>query len=190
MPVLAEKQRRFTVEEYYMMGDAGILNEDSRVELIDGLIISMSPIGDPHVGCVNRLNYLFASRLYTGEEPPPAIVSVQNPVRLNQYSEPQPDLVLIRPNKVGVPEPEDVFLVVEVAMTSLSFDREIKVPRYAAAGIPEVWVVALEEDHVAVYRKPGAEGYAEEVQFIRGEAIAIETLPEAGYFAVEEMLRP
>ena len=189
MPVLAEKQRRFTVEEYHMMGDAGIFNEGGRVELIDGLIISMSPIGDSHVDCVNRLNRLFTSRFYTSDEPP-AIVSVQNPARLNKYSEPQPDLVLIRPNRAGVPEPEDVLLLVEVAMASLSFDREIKVPRYAAAGIPEAWVVALEEDHVEVYRKPGPAGYAEEAQFGRGETLTIEALPEAGRFAVDDMLRP
>ena len=112
MSVLAEKQRRFTVDEYRAMGCAGILKRGDRVELIDGLIIAMSPFGDPHVGCVNQLNYLFAARLYTGEESPRAIVSVHNPVRLNQYSEPQRDVVLIRPNRAGVPEPEDVLLVI------------------------------------------------------------------------------
>ena len=190
MPVLAEKQRRFTVEEYHMMGRAGIFNEDGRVELIDGLIIPMSPIGDPHVDCVNQLNRLFTTRFYTSETSPPAIVSVQNPVRLNEYSEPEPDLVLIRPNKAGVPNAEDVLLLVEVANTTLAFDREIKVPRYAAAGVPEVWIVALEEDHVKVYRKPGPAGYAEKMQFGRGEAITIEALPETGSFAVDAMLRP
>ncbi len=185
MPVLAEKQHRFTVEEYHMMGRAGIFHEDDRVELIDGLIIPMSPIGDPHVDCVNRINRLFVLRL-----DPKAIVSVQNPVRLNDYSEPQPDVVLIRPNKAGVPHAEDVLLLVEVAKTTLAFDREVKVPRYAAAGVPEVWVVSLEDDHVVVYRKPGPAGYDEELQFGRGEAITIEALPEAGGFAVDDMLRP
>ena len=185
MPVLAEKQRLFTVDEYRAMGCAGIIAPDERVELIDGLIIPMSPIGDPHVDCVNRLNRLFV--LHTD---PKAIVSVQNPVRLNDYTEPEPDLVLIRPNKSGVPSAEDVLLVVEVADTTLSFDRGIKLPRYAAAGVPEVWIVALEEDHVEVYRKPGPEGYGEKTRCIRGEAVTIETLPEAGAFAVDAMLRP
>lgn len=185
MPVLAEKQRRFTVEEYHMMGRAGIFNEDSRVELIDGLIIPMSPIGDPHVDCVNQLTRLFVLRL-----DPRATVSVQNPIRLNDYSEPEPDLVLIRPNKAGVPKAEDVLLVVEVANTMPAFDREIKVPRYAAAGVAEVWVVALEEGHIEIYRKPGPTGYAEERHVGRGETITIEALPEAGYFAVDDMLRP
>ena len=173
-----------------MMGRAGIFNEDGRVELIDGLIIPMSPIGDPHVDCVNQLTRLFTSRFYAGEASPPAIVSVQNPVRLNDYSEPEPDVVLIRPERAGVPDAKDVLLLVEVADTTLAFDQEIKTPRYAAAGILEVWIVALEADHVAVYRKPGPSGYAEESTFIRGEVLTIETLPEAGGFAVDAMLRP
>ena len=189
MPALAEKQRLFTVDEYHAMGRAGIFNEDGRVELIDGLIIRKSRVGDSHVDCVNSLNYLFTSRLYTSEEPP-AIVSVQNPVRLNDYSEPEPDVVLIRPDKTGVPHAKDVLLLVEVANTTLAFDRGIKLPRYAAAGIPEVWIVALEEDQVEVYRKPGPAEYGEQAVFIRGEAVTIEALPGAGVFAVDAMLRP
>ena len=185
MPVLAEKQRLFTVDEYRAMGCAGILTPDERVELIDGLIIPMSPIGDPHVDCVNHLTRLFVLRT-----DPKAIVSVQNPVRLNDYTEPEPDVVLIRPNKAGVPNAEDVLLLVEVADTTLAFDRDIKLPRYAAAGIPEVWIVVLEEDCLEVYRKPGATGYAEERSFGRGEAVSIEALPAAGAFAVDAMLRP
>ena len=189
MSLLAEKQRLFTVEEYHTMRDIGIFNEGCRVELVDGLILCKSPVGDAHVDGVNHFNRVFSRRIYASVEPS-AIVSIQNPVYLNKYSEPKPDVVLIRPDRAGIPEPEDVLLLVEVAVTSLAFDREIRVPRYAAAGIPEVWVVALEEDHVAVYRKPGPAGYAEEVQFGRGEAITIEALPEAGSFAVEDMLRP
>ena len=185
MPMLAEKQRLLTVDEYRAMGCAGIIAPDERVELIDGLIIPMSPIGDPHVDCVNSLTRLFVLRT-----DPKAIVSVQNPVRLNDYTEPEPDVVLIRPDRTGVPNAEDVLLVVEVADTTLSFDRGIKLPRYAAAGIPEVWIVALEEDHLEVYRKPGPEEYGEKTVFIRGEAAMIEALPEVGAFAVEAMLRP
>ena len=190
MPALAEKQRLLTVDEYRAMGCAGIIAPDERVELIDGLIIPMSPIGDPHVDCVNSLTYLFTSRLYTRDVPPQIVVSVQNPVRLNDYTEPEPDIVLIRPNKAGVPNAEDALLVVEVADTTLSFDRGVKLPRYAAAGIPEVWIVALEEDHIEVYRKPGLEGYEEKTVCVRGEAVTIEALPEAGAFAVDAMLRP
>jgi Uma2 family endonuclease len=185
MPVLAEKQRLFTVEEYHAMGRAGVLTRDDRVELIDGLIISMSPIGDAHVDCVNRLTRSFILRT-----DPKAIVSVQNPIRLNDFSEPEPDVVLIRPGKAGVPTARDVLLLVEVADTTLAFDRDVKLPRYAAAGVPEVWIVALEDDHVAVYRHPGPTGYAETRRAERGEEIAIAALPEAGTFAVDAMLRP
>ena len=180
MTMLAEKQRLFTVDEYYAMACAGILTEDDRIELIDGLIIAMPPIGDPHFDCVNHLNRLFVLRT-----DPKAIVSVQNPVRLNDFSEPQPDVVLIRPGK---PEAKDVLLLVEVSDTTLDFDREIKLPRYAAASIPEVWIVALPEERIEVYRKPGPAGYAEEASFGRGEELTVEALPEVGTFAVDEIL--
>ena len=183
MTMLAEKQRLFTVDEYYAMACAGILHEDDRIELIDGLIIAMAPIGDPHVDCVNHLTRLFVLRI-----DPKAIVSVQNPVRLNDFTEPEPDVVLIRPGRAGVPAAKDVLLLVEVADTTLDFDREIKLPRYAAAGIPEVWIVALQEERLEVYRKPGPAGYAEEASFGRGEELTVEALPDVGTFAVDEIL--
>ena len=183
MTMLAEKQRRFTVDEYYAMVCAGILTREDRVELIDGLIIAMSPVGDPHVDCVNHLTRLFVLRT-----DPKAIVSVQNPVRLNDYSEPEPDVVLIRPGRAGKPEADDVLLLVEVSDTTLDFDREIKVPRHAAAGIPEVWIVALQEGRVEVYRKPVAAGYAEETSFGRSEELTVEALPDVGAFSVDEIL--
>lgn len=183
MTMLAEKQRRFTVDEYYAMACAGILTEDDRVELIDGLIIAMPPIGDPHFDCVNRLTRLFVLRT-----DPKVVVSVQNPVRLNDFTEPEPDVVLIRPGNAGVPGADEVLLLVEVADTTLAFDREIKVPRYAAAGIPEVWIVALPEERVEVYRKPGPAGYAGEASFGRGEELSVEALPDVRAFAVSEIL--
>ena len=97
MPTLIEKQRLFTADEYHALGAAGILSEDDRVELIDGYIIAMSPIGNRHFHCVNRLNLLFTERLYR-RRPPEAIVSVQNPVRLSNYGEPEPDVALLRPD--------------------------------------------------------------------------------------------
>ena len=183
MTMLAEKQRLFTVDEYYAMACAGILHEDDRIELIDGLIIAMAPIGDPHVDCVNHLNRLFVLRI-----DPKAIVSVQNPIRLNVFTEPGPDVVLIRPGRAGVPAAKDVLLLVEVADTSLDFDREIKLPHYATAGIPEVWIVSLQEERVEVFRKPGPAGYAEEASFGREEQLTVEALPDVGTFAVDEIL--
>ena len=136
----------------------------------------------------SQITYLSATRLYAEAGPPPAIVSVQNPARLSEISEPQPDVVLIRPEKKGVSEVEDVLLLVEVSDTTLAFDREVKLPRYAAAGIPKVWSVALTEDMIAVYRKPSALGYEERRRGRRGDALGIEALPQAGRVLVEEML--
>jgi len=155
-------KRPFTVDEYYAMGRAGILSEDDRVELIDGEILQMSPIGRRHAACVDRLAQLFFTHL-TGS----AIVRVQNPVRLNDHSEPEPDIALLhsRPDfyASGHPRPTDVLLIVEVAETSVDFDREVKVPRYATAGIQEVWLIDLSRDTVEVHRRPSASGY-EQVQ--------------------------
>lgn len=186
---LARQQRLFTADEYHAMARAGILGEDDRIELIDGKIIPMSPIGGRHLYCVNRLNQLFGARLYAGGAPP-AVVSVQNPVRLGPYQEPEPDVVLLRPaaDRAAVPRPEDVLLLVEVADTTLAFDREVKVPRYAAAGIPEVWIVALQEEHVEVYRGPQPEGYAEVVRRAPGETLTVAALPHVEPIPVDELL--
>lgn len=187
-----ERQHRFTVEDYHVMGRAGVFKEDDRVELIDGQIIAMTPIGQRHVACVNQLTYLFTSRVYDRGASPNVLVSVQNPVRLDAHHEPQPDVVLLRPRKDfyadGHPGPEDVLLVVEVADTSLDFDRDVKVPRYAAAGIAEVWLVALEADYVEVYRGPEPDGYAEIVRHRRGEALTVAALPAMDALAVDDAL--
>ncbi|PSQ96352.1 MAG: Uma2 family endonuclease [Bacteroidetes bacterium SW_9_63_38] len=154
----APRERRFTVDEYYRMGEAGVFDEDDRVELLDGHIYVMSPIGSEHAACVRRLNRLFQSRL--GGR---GLVSVQNPVRLADDSEPEPDVVLLRPHDDGYasehPGPEEVTMVVEVADTSLSFDRDVKLPLYAEAGIPEVWLVDLEASVIHVYRDPNGDDY-------------------------------
>ncbi len=135
---------RFTVEDYHKMAEVDILGEDDRVELIDGEIIEMAPIGRLHAVCVVRLTDLFGETLRRR-----AIVWAQNPIGLGERSEPQPDLALLRwrPNFYADadPRPEDVLLIIEVADTSLAYDRDIKVPLYARAGIPEVWLVDLNE---------------------------------------------
>ncbi|PYS10504.1 MAG: Uma2 family endonuclease, partial [Acidobacteria bacterium] len=150
------KKRLFTVEEYHQMAEAGILREDDRVELIDGEIIQMSPIGHRHMVCVNRANTLFIQAFGNG-----AVVSPQNPVRLTDWTEPQPDLVVFKPRAdfyaKKEPVPEDVLFMVEIAETTLSYDRKIKLPRYAAAGIPEFWIGDLKNDILHVYRNPGRE---------------------------------
>ena len=170
-------RRSFTVEEYYRMVEAGILSEDDRVELLEGEIVEMPPIGSRHASSVDRLNRLFSQRV--GDR---ALVRVQNPVRLGPRTEPQPDLALLRPRPdyyaQAHPGPEDVFLVVEVGETSADFDREVKIPLYARAGISEVWLLDLGGGHVEVYRGPTVQGYREVRRVQRGQRLAPEALPD------------
>ncbi len=159
---------RFTVHDYHRMGEAGILHEDDRVELIEGELVEMTAIGTRHFSCVNRLNRLLVMNV--GDE---AIVSVQNPVRLNEYSEPQPDLAVIRPRdyRESLPEPDDVLLLIEVSDTTLSYDRGVKLSLYARAGIREVWIVDLSGETIGRYTGPSADGYRHVVQMRRGQTL-------------------
>jgi Uma2 family endonuclease len=149
------QRRRFTVDDYYAMADAGILHEDDRVELIEGEIIEMTAIGSHHAACVDRLTRLLVRQV--GDE---AVVRVQNPVRLSDLSEPQPDLALLRPRAdfyaARHPVPADTMLVIEVAHTTLGYDRGVKLPLYAQTGIPELWIVNLDARVVEVYADPAA----------------------------------
>jgi Uma2 family endonuclease len=150
---------RFTVDDYHKMVDAGILTEDHRVELLDGEIIEITPISPRHVACVIRLGDMLTRR---GGDP--VLVSTQNPVILSDLSLPEPDVVVIRrPDDVSgawMPRHTDTLLVVEVAETSLHRDRTKKLPLYAQAGIPEVWIVNLPAERIEVYRDPTESGYA------------------------------
>lgn len=170
-------KRRFTVEEYYQMAKAGILSEDERVELLEGEIVEMAPIGSRHAACVKRLNHLLSQQV--GGR---ALVSVQDPIRLGPHSEPQPDLALLRPRldyfAQAHPGPQDVYLVIEVGETSADFDREVKGPLYARAGIPEVWLVDLSEERVEVYREPTPQGYRVIQQVRRGERLTLTMFPD------------
>jgi Uma2 family endonuclease len=166
----------FTVADYHRLAEVGILGEDDRVELLEGQVVVMSPIGPRHAGCVDRLTRLL-SRLVGNA----AIVRVQNPVVLGQRAEPEPDLALLRPPieryAAAHPQPADVMLVIEVADSSLDYDREVKLPLYAAAGIPEVWLVDLEGERILLYRSPGPDGDAEAIAASRGESISPLGLP-------------
>jgi len=176
----------FTVDTYHRLAELGILDEDDRVELLDGQIVEMTPIGGAHAACVIRLNTLLARRSHrdTG-------VSMQNPVVLAERWEPQPDIaVLRRPGGFGgawLPGPQDVLLVIEVADTSLERDRDVKIPRYAAAGISEAWLVDLAGDAVIVYREPGPDGYGEHVTVSRAETLRPLLLPGLA-IGVDEIL--
>jgi Uma2 family endonuclease len=174
--VLSVPLRGLTVDEYHAMGRAGILHEDDRVELLDGQLIAMSPLGGPHISVVNRLANRLAVHL-AGR----AVVSVQNSLRLDDRSEPEPDLVLLRPEADDgrVPTAEDARLVVEVADTTLRYDRGVKRTRYAQAGIPEVWVVALAERYVEVSRGPLPDGaFTETRRLVEGDALVPARFPD------------
>ena len=178
-------KRLFTVDEYYRMAEAGILTSEDRVELIDGEIIKMSPIGSRHLAHVNR-----ATRLFTLAFGNRVVVSVQNPLQLSNYTEPEPDIVLLKPRSddyaAKKPVAEDALLVVEVAETTLAFDRKIKLPRYAAAGVPEVWIEDLENDSLLVYRDPVSDKYKMAMIHSRNESVSILALPDIT-FAVQEL---
>ena len=167
-------KHRFTVEEYHKMGEAGIFHADDRVELIDGEVVEMSPIGWRHARCVSRLNMPLA-RL-AGDR---FVVSVQNPLTISEYGEPQPDLVLHEEPPPGrLPVPEDGLLVVEVSDTTLAYDKNVKLPRYARAGIPEVWIVDLQNGVVEVYAAPEDDRYATIRKYGPDQNLRSETIPE------------
>lgn len=179
-------RRRFTVDEYHRMAEAGILDEDDRVELLDGEIVEMTPIGPRHAGGVARLQHLFGARV--GER---AIVWVQNPLVLDRHWEPQPDLVLLKAREDfytgALPGPEDAWLVVEIAETSTERDRRVKMPAYARAGVPEVWLLDLTLDRLEVFGDPASEGYRDVRRLGRGERVAPAALPELE-LSVKEVL--
>lgn len=179
-------RRRFTVEEFHRMVEAGVLGEDDRIELLDGEIVEMTPIGPRHAGGVNRLTRLFGARLRER-----VVVGVQNPVVLGPYWEPQPDLALLKARDDfyahAHPGPEDVLLIVEVEETSLDVDRRVKVPAYARAGVAETWLLNLADDRLEVFRDPAPEGYRDVRRLGRGDRVALVALPEIE-FAVEEIL--
>jgi len=166
-----------SAEEYLRMGEAGVFAPEARLELIDGEIIEMAPIGSPHAGCVNKLTELFFQRA-EGQ----AIVSVQHPVIISDRSVPQPDLALLRRRadyySGSHPSASEVLLVVEVADTTLAFDLRTKVPLYARSGIPEAWVVDVNERTIHVFREPGEGGYTTTFAAPMGRSVASVALPQ------------
>ncbi|QYX29811.1 Uma2 family endonuclease [Sphaerospermopsis torques-reginae] len=146
-------RHQFTVKQFHKMAESGILSENDRVELIRGEMIDMSPIGTRHSGCVLFLTNLLA--LLLGGR---ALINVQNPVELDEISEPQPDIALLKPRpdfyRNSHPQPEDIFLIIEVADTTVKYDRQVKIPLYAEANIPEVWLIDVNQEIIEVYRHP------------------------------------
>jgi Uma2 family endonuclease len=169
-------RRHFNVTEYYRMVAAGVLSEGDRVELIEGEIVEMNPIGSRHAACVGRLTE-FLGRRVSNE----AIVWVQNPVQVNDYSEPLPDVALLKRRDdfyaQANPQPTDVLLIIEVADSSVEYDRDIKIPLYAGAGISEVWLVNLPKETIEIYTQPVGATYREIRIVKRGESLAAKSIP-------------
>jgi len=178
-------KRRFTVEEYHRMAEAGILNEDDRVELLEGEVVKMTPIGSQHAACVARLTKLLTQEEEVG------IVWVQNPIRLGESSEPEPDVALLQPREdyyaASHPQAADVLLLIEVADTSAELDRMVKRPLYAQHGIAEVWLIDLTAETVEVHHPPVQGTYQQAQRFERGQTVASSALPQLR-LAVDEVL--
>ncbi|TAK37068.1 MAG: Uma2 family endonuclease [Chloroflexota bacterium] len=167
----------FTVDDYHAMVGSGILREDARVELIDGEVMDMTPIGRRHAAVVARLARMLTRRL----DETVAVVWPQNPVRMDEHSEPQPDVTILCAREDDYadeePGPDDVLLIVEVADTTLLYDRNRKVPLYARAGIAEVWLVDLTGNSITVHRDPGPQGYRDVTILRGGDVLSPRTVP-------------
>jgi Uma2 family endonuclease len=181
--VYTPTRARLTVTQFHKMGDGGVFAPEARLELIDGELIEMAPIGPRHMHVVNRLNHALVAAVGKA-----AVVSVQNPVTLGEFSETQPDLALLRlrPNsETRLPTPDDVILLIEVADTTLQYDRSTKLSLYARHGIREVWIVNVADRVVEIHRDPGGGAYRVNLERGRDDAVAPAALPSAELQLVE-----
>jgi Uma2 family endonuclease len=173
----APTKHRFNVNEYYRMGETGVLPPDARVELLDGEIIDMSPIGPFHSSVTKYLIKAFSNAAKDRW-----ILSVGDPLRLGDFSEPQPDLMLLKPAadfyRKSHPKPADVYLLIEVADTSLDADIQEKLPVYGRAGIAEAWIVNLNERTIGVFRQPHFDGYSSKSVVAAGDAAKPQSFPD------------
>lgn len=180
-------RHRFTVSQYRRMVETGILSEDDRVELLDGEIVEMTPIGRRHAACVSALLRIFPSGV--GDR---GSVWAQSSIVLSLFSEPEPDVAVLRARAVSYrdadPEPADVLLLIEVADTSLARDREVKIPLYARAGVPEVWIADVEREVVWVHRDLRAGAYTSIRELGRDATVSPAAFPDL-HVAVDELFR-
>ncbi|MEG4166594.1 MULTISPECIES: Uma2 family endonuclease [unclassified Microcoleus] len=171
------QKRLFTVKEYHLMTEVGILSEGDRVELIEGEIVKMAAIGTRHASCVRRL-----IRSFSVIPQNLAILGVQDPIQLTDRTEPQPDVVLLQPRAdyyaTAHPIPSEVLLLVEVSDSTVDYDRDVKVSIYARSLIQEVWLVGLVKNCLEVYRQPDPNGYSLMLKFWRGQQVAPLAFPD------------
>lgn len=176
----------FSVAEFERMGEAGVFRKDARLELIEGEIIEMSPIGSRHAACVK-----FLSRFLNRTVGDIVLVSTQDPIRLNDFSEPEPDLALLRLRddfyRDAHPTPADVLLIIEVADTTLAYDRQVKVPLYAKAGVAEVWIINLTDEQIEIYAELTGDTYQTVSNFRRGQEARAHTIANLAV-SVEDVL--
>ena len=175
-PQTMPKRRRFTVDEYFALAEAGILHEDERIELIDGEIIVMSPMGNPHRQSLNWVDLLLKEAF--GRR---VMVQVQATIVLNDATAPEPDIAVIHFRSIAdlvTVTPEEVYFLVEVADSSLAFDREVKLARYAAAGIPEVWIANLVNRRVEAHSNPVNGTYHNMLIVHAGATISPQAFPD------------
>ena len=169
-PVARFERFRLSRDRYHQMIESGIFGEDERIELIEGGLVTISPIGAEHSGIVDQLSEILVDQLARR-----AVVKVQGPIQLDDHSEPEPDVVLSKPRrdyyKRSLPQPADVLLVIEVADSSLAYDRTVKMPLYAQAGIAEAWIINLIDRWIEVYRDPSPAGYTTMLKILPGRTI-------------------
>ena len=163
---------RFTVEQFHKMGEAGVFPADIKIELMDGQIIPMS-IGKDHAAVVNRLSRMLLRRLAEDA----ASISIQNPLTINEDSEPLPDVLVLKYRaddyQKALPQPEDTLLAVEVADSTLRYDQYSKMPKYARNNILESWVIDINGEKIWVYRQPSPDGYLQIQAYGRGESVQV-----------------
>jgi len=185
--------RRLNVAEYHRMAEVGILSEDEHIELIDGVIMQMSVEGTKHSAIISKMAVPFYESVIEGK----TLLRVRNPIVLNDETEPEPDLALVKTRERAYylethPRPDDVLLLIEVADTTLVSDKKIKLPRYAASKIEEVWIVNLVDNIIEVYREPiqlanGTAGYLTRTEFVKGDTLIPKALPSLE-IAVDDVL--
>jgi Uma2 family endonuclease len=169
---------RFTADEYHRMGQAGILNEDDRVELLNGELVVREPIGGEHRTLVDSLTVLFAKHI--GQDR--YRIGIQNPISLDPHSEPQPDVVLYTASVRGRhPRPGEIFLLVEVADTSLAYDQGPKLESYARGGVREVWVIDAARRRILVHRKPNQGRYQSSLEVKGDDVLSVELFPDIAF---------
>ncbi len=182
-------RRKITVEEYEVMYEAGVFKPDERLELINGEILKVAPMNAPHSATVAALTELLIEKLARR-----ATLYAQMPIVLNDDSEPEPDVAILKWKKdkyfSSKPGVQDVYAIIEVASTSLVYDRRIKLPLYARAGVPEVWIVKVQERELEVYRSPKGEAYSESRVLKPSDKIALLAFPDVELALSEVFITP